>query len=832
MSSTRPESTATIEREHATASTAPLIRPFAQIGRTDVPLVGGKGANLGEMLRAGLPVPPGFVLTIDAYHRFYEHGELAADVAACLAPVDVDDPDSLQRASRALRDLVLATEIPDDLRSTIVDAYHALARGSDANGAGNGQPLVAVRSSATAEDTAQFSFAGMFESFLNVRGEAALLRSVKECWASTFGARVLFYRLKQEMPAEMPVAVIVQRMIDSAKSGVMFTVDPATHDRTRIVIEAAWGFGEVVVGGQVTPDRYVIDKRTLATLTADIAHKEFLLERGPGSEGTVRVDLADDSRADGRVLSDAELRAIAELGLRSEQHYGAPQDMEFAIEDGAIYLTQTRPVTTLGERPAAPPSPEIEGDGAKAGRLLVRGLGASPGIASGDARVLASPSDAGKLRTGEVLITRRTSPDWVPIMRRAAAIVTDAGGMTSHAAIVSRELGIPCVVGTKDATHIVANGAAVTVNGTEGTVIAGTQAPGAVPHAVPAAAAAPGAAPPNAATPGAAPLIAAMTSTAPRAAAPAELVTATRLYVNLAEPGLAERIAQRDVDGVGLLRAEFMMLDALDRMHPREMLKRGRADEFVERMAGALRTFARAFAPRPVIYRAMDFRSNEFRALTGGEAHEPQEENPMIGYRGCFRYIKEPDLFALELRALHDVRTEFGNLHLMLPFVRSGRDFLPCKRLIDASLLGADRELELWVMGEVPSVITWLPEYARHGVRGVSIGSNDLTQLILGVDRDSTLLSEMYDERDPAVLHAIHAIIRESHRLGLTCSICGQAPSVHPDYAEQLVRWGIDSISVNPDAIDRTRRNIAMAEQAILLEAARGAAPSREAIGP
>jgi pyruvate,water dikinase len=628
------------------------------------------------------------------------------------------------------------------------------------------------------------------------------LRRIKECWASTFGARVLFYRLKQGMPAEMPVAVIVQRMIDAGKSGVMFTVDPATRDRSRIVIEAAWGLGEVVVGGQVTPDRYVVDKGTMATLTEDVARKDFLLMREPDGADTVRVDLSHDPRADARVLTDAEIRTIAGLGVRSEQHYGVPQDIEFAIEDGTAYLTQTRPITTLGERPVASPAPDGRAPAPSAGRLLARGLGASPGMASGSARVLGSPSDAGKLRTGEVLVARMTSPDWVPIMRRAAAIVTDAGGMTSHAAIVSRELGIPCVVGTREATRVVRDGMSLTVNGTEGTIIAGAVAPGALPHAIP---------------------VTSRSKYAPASIATSTAsITATGLNVNLAEPGLAERVALQNVDGVGLLRAEFMMLDALERMHPRELLKRGRADEFVERMTGALRIFARAFAPRPVIYRAMDFRSNEFRALTGGDQHEPQEENPMIGYRGCFRYTKEPDLFALELRALHAVREDFRNMHLMLPFVRSGRDFLPCKRLIDESPMGGDRDLELWVMAEVPSVITWLPEYARQGVRGVSIGSNDLTQLILGVDRDSALLSELYDERDPAVLDAIHAIVRESHRLGLTCSICGQAPSVYPEYAAQLVRWGIDSISVNPDAIDRTRHNIAIAEQALLLDAARG----------
>jgi pyruvate,water dikinase len=804
--STAPASAVTGVPDASAAGVATLITPFEHIGRENIGTVGGKGANLGEMLHAGLPVPTGFVLTIDAYQRFYEHGKLGVDVVSRLSTLDIDDPDSLQRAAASLRDLVLGAEIPGDLRAAILEAYHTLSSSHD-----DGDALVAVRSSATAEDTAQFSFAGMFESFLNVHGETALLRRIKECWASTFGARVLFYRLKQGMPAEMPVAVIVQRMINAAKSGVMFTADPATRDRSRIVIEAAWGLGEVVVGGQVTPDRYVVDKGTMALLTADVAHKDFLLTREPGGADTLRVDLAHDPRADARVLTDVELRTIAELGVRSEQHYGTPQDMEFAIEDGAVYLTQTRPITTLDARPVAAPAPNGRVPAPSTGRLLVHGLGASPGIASGSARVLGSPSDAGKLRTGEVLIARMTSPDWVPVMRRAAAIVTDAGGMTSHAAIVSRELGIPCVVGTHEATRTVPDGAPVTVNGTEGTVIAGALAAGALPQAVPASSRVEHAAVPI--------------------AAPPASITATKLYVNLGEPGLAERIAQQDVDGVGLLRAEFMMLDALERMHPRELLKRGRADEFVERMAGALRVFARAFAPRPVIYRAMDFRSNEFRSLTGGEQHEPQEENPMIGYRGCFRYTKEPDLFALELRALHAVRKDFHNLHLMLPFVRSGRDFLPCKRLIDASPLNDDRDLELWVMAEVPSITTWLPEYARQGVRGVSIGSNDLTQLILGVDRDSALLSELYDERDAAVLNAIHAIIRESHRLGLTCSICGQAPSVYPEYAAQLVRWGIDSISVNPDAIDRTRRNIAIAEQAILLDAARGTAAAREASG-
>ena len=419
--------------------------------------------------------------------------------------------------------------------------------------------------------------------------------------------------------------------------------------------------------------------------------------------------------------------------------------------------------------------------------------------------MLASPDEGAAMQPGEILVTHMTSPDWVPIMRRAAAIVTDAGGMTSHAAIVARELGLPCIVGAHDATRVLSTGVVVTVDGAAGTV-----------------------------SEGALQETAAARSAVPTAASLTErpIVTATKLYVNLAEPARAAEVAARDVDGVGLLRAEFMMLEALEHTHPRAFLASRSPEEFVKRMADGLRTFAQAFAPRPVVYRAMDFRSNEFRNLKGGAEHEPSEANPMIGYRGCFRYTKEPDLFALELRALAEVRRDFENLHLMIPFVRTPAELAACLALVDQSILGKDHRIERWIMAEVPSVVYRLPDYAKAGITGVSIGSNDLTQLMLGVDRDSELFGAGYDERDEAVLEAIRVIIMESRRLGLTCSICGQAPSVHAEYAERLVGWGIDSISVNVDAIERTRRNIAIAEQRILLEKARAArdAPSADIV--
>ena len=758
------------------------IRWFDQLNRSDVPSAGGKGANLGEMVQAGLPVPPGYVVTVDAYRRFAQASGIADEVASRLAHLNVDDSTQLRSVAEALQGLVGRAAMPDDVCREIVDAYAELSEREH-----HDREFVAVRSSATVEDTAQFSFAGMFQSFLNVHGPDELVRRVKDCWASLFGARVLFYRIKQGLAGEQVIAVIVEKMVNADKSGVLFTVDPATNDPNVMVIEGAWGLGEVVVSGEVTPDRYEVSKDNLALLKKVTGHKDFKLVRDPRTGETVRVNLTE-AEATAPVLGEADLRHLAELGKRDEAHYQAPQDAEWAIEKGKIFIVQTRPVTTLAPK-VEKPAPSA------AGPVLVRGLGASPGLATGTVRVLLSPDEEAKLKPGEVLVTTQTSPDWVPIMRRAAAIVTDSGGMTSHAAIVSRELGIPGIVGTRDATKLLRDGMVVTVNAREGTVAAGVQ---------PVAKAAP-----------------ALPAVPPALPRPTPPVTATRLYVNLAEPDLAEQVASQPVDGVGLLRAEFMLLAALDNAHPRLFLQQGRGDEFVARLADKLKIFARAFFPRPVVYRTMDFRTNEFRGLKGGKQFEPEEANPMLGFRGCYRYVKEPDLFRLELRAIKEVRAEFDNLQVMIPFVRTGWEFQACKQLIDESGLTGQRHFELWIMAEVPSVVFWLPEYVRLGVTGVSIGSNDLTQLILGVDRDNPLVAPLYDERDQAVLDAIRAIILECRRLGITSSICGQAPSVYPEYVEPLVRWGVDSISVNPDVIEPTRRHIAAAEQSLLLAAAR-----------
>ena len=738
---------------------------FEDVDKNDLPLVGGKGANLGELTKAGIPVPPGFIVTTVSYFNFLEEAGLREEMGNILEPLNPDDSEQLLQISTKIKDAITSAEMPQDIADEIREAYKKLGG------------LVAVRSSATAEDLPDASFAGQQSTFLNIQGEDNVVVAVQECWASLFEPRAIFYRNEYGIDhMQVGIAVPVQRMVQSEAAGVLFTMEPVTNE-SKITIEAVYGLGEIVVSGEMTPDHYLVDKERFTILEKQIVEQDWQLVKSSESDSdvdgaNVKLPVSDELRKEQK-LSDDEIISLAKLGAKIEDHYQFPQDIEWAKEGGELYVVQTRPITTLKS---------ISGE--SVGEMLdvpalVSGSSASPGLGSGPVKIISDPSRISEVKEGDILVAEMTTPDYVPAMKRAAGIATDRGGRTCHAAIVSRELGVPCVVGTGNATNVLKPDQVVTVDGSQGKVYEGRVA---------------------------------AQVTAPSATAPKSAVkTRTKLYVNLADPDLAETAAARDVDGVGLLRAEFMISEIGE--HPRHMLKEGRGEEFISRLAEGLTVFARAFEPRPVVYRTTDFKTNEYRHLKGGEEYEEHEENPMIGYRGCSRYIREPDVFRLETEAVKRVREKYKNLWVMIPFVRTVAGLTDVKKILIAEGLRRARDFKLWMMVEVPSNVFLIDKFIDVGIDGISIGSNDLTQLVLGVDRDNEELAEQFDERNEAVLIAIERVVKAAIARGVTCSICGQAPSDFPEITEKLVEWGITSVSVNRDVIDEAREIIAAAEQ-------------------
>lgn len=778
---------------------------FKDLSRSSLAEAGGKGANLGEMYKNEFPIPNGFVVTAGSYYKHISSNNLKEKIESILENLDVNDSEKLDEASAKIKDLILHGIMPNDVYEEILSSYKQLNEMA-------GRPVyVAVRSSATAEDLPTASFAGQQSTYLNVFGPEGVVTAVKECWASLFEPRAIFYRVTNNFEhMKVGLAAVVQMMVQSEKAGVVFTVDPLTQDRKVITIEGAFGLGEVVVSGQITPDTYHVDKESLTIKDKIIAKQPWMLIKIDGKNR--KAEIKDEAQGRQK-LSDSEIKDLAKICKRIEEHYTYPQDIEYAIERDNIYIVQARPITTLSDKSGLENATggELVKKGEKmekstqksessnsgstgSSKILVKGLGSSPGVGMGPVKIVRHPSEIKNVKRGEVLVTEMTTPDYVPAMKRASAIITDTGGMTSHAAIVSRELGVPCVVGTGNATSILKDGLEVSVDGSHGIVYEGLVS----------------------STEVVAKKAGAEVSTAVMSAS--TLVTGTKIYVNLADVDQAEKVSKLPADGVGLLRAEFMVAGMGE--HPRKMLETGRREEFVNRLAEDLKKFAGAFYPRPVVYRATDFKTNEYRNLDGGEKYEPHEENPMMGYRGAARYIQEPELFKMELEAIKKVREEYHlkNLWLMIPFIRRIGELRAIKDIMEEVGLYRTRDFKLWIMAEVPSTVILMDQFCEEGIDGVSIGTNDLTQLTLGIDRDNGSMATGFDERNEAVLRSLRRIITVCNKFGVTVSLCGQAPSVYPEFAEKLVEYGITSMSVNQDAIERTRKIVASAEQKIMLQ--------------
>lgn len=773
---------------------------FDELRREDVALVGGKSSSLGELTSAThVPVPYGYATTANAYRYFMEATGTNKKVHELLDQLDdVEDSAELRDVCAKIRETIVSAEMPADLADAIGDAYEELAEKT-----GRADPFVAVRSSATAEDLPDASFAGQQDTYLNVHGRDEVIRRVKECYASTFTDRATYYRVKKGFAHEnVALSAAVQMMAYSKVAGVMFTVDLATGADDKIMIEGSWGLGEYIVQGTVTPDNFVVDKDSLTILSRRINEKPIELVRN--EEGGVEEKRVPEELAKAQVMTDEQIAELAGYAKVIEKHYGCYMDMEWALdENDKLWILQARPETVWSRKN------KEKKEGKKVNvttdhKVLVKGLPASPGLVAGKAHVITDPADIDQFKEGEILVTLMTSPDWVPAMKKALAIVTDAGGMTCHASIVSRELGIPCVVGTKsrsvDATSVLKTGQEITVDAQNGIVYDGIVEDMIEKPKAEAAAAG--------------------------AVVQAEYFapTGTTVLMNLGDPDLAQKYASLPCDGIGLMREEFIWTTFIHE-HPLHLIETGHPEKVIEMLAEGISKVCRAMAPRPVVLRFSDFKSGEYRNLVGGDKYEPEEPADLLGWRGASRYYdpKYINAFRLELKAVKKVREEFGltNLNCMIPFCRTVDEARKVTEIMKEEGLQRGPDFKLFLMAEIPSNIILADQFNQY-VDGYSIGSNDLTMLILGCDRNNDTVASLFDERNLAVRRAIRHLIKTAHKDGKTVSICGQAPSVYPDFTEFLVRSGIDCVSVNPDMVKATKRNVARIEQRLLLDAATG----------
>lgn len=773
---------------------------FEQLERKDVDIVGGKSSSLGEMTaKTDVPVPYGFATTAYAYRYFIKESGLEEKMRSILSELtDVENSALLRDVSARLRDAIMAEKMPQDLQDAIGAAYVELGKR-----VGEENPYVAVRSSATAEDLPDASFAGQQDTYLNVQGAETIIAKVKECYASCFTDRAVYYREKQGFDhIEVALSAVVQMMVFSKTSGVMFTVNVATGDDNNILIEAAFGLGEYVVQGTVTPDNYTISKHDHKIIDRCVNEQDIMLVRKKGGD-CEEVQVPEELRKV-QTLTDEQILELADYAKKIEKHYGCYMDMEWGVDErtNKIWILQARPETVWSRRnkEGGAKVQESKSMTTTDHKVIVKGLPASPGKVSGRVHVILDPSRIDEFKEGEILVTEMTAPDWVPAMKKAKAIVTDSGGMTCHASIVSRELGIPCIVGTKSrgeaATVTIPDGIDVTIDATHGVVYEGIIEEAKKENQAGAAVAVAEYFPP----------------------------TGTKVYMNLGDPELAEKYSSLPCDGIGLMREEFIWTTYIHE-HPLYLIKTGHPEKVVDQLAEGMRQVCQAMAPRPVTLRFSDFKSSEYRDLKGGDEFEPYEPSALLGWRGASRYYdpKYIEAFKLECQAVVKVREEFGlkNLNVMIPFCRNVEECEKVVKIMAECGLERGKDFKVWLMAEIPSNIILADQFNKY-VDGYSIGSNDLTMLVLGCDRDNDTVSHIYDERNLAVRRAVRHLIEVAHSEGKTVSICGQAPSVYPEFCEFIIKSGIDSISVNPDTVKFTKKLVAQVEQRVMLDALTG----------
>ncbi|MFH0715186.1 MAG: phosphoenolpyruvate synthase [Candidatus Diapherotrites archaeon] len=806
---------------------SPSIVWFRDIQPSDLNLVGGKGLNLGIMYKANFPIPPGFVVSATAYFNFVKSTGIQKKILDTIDFVDVENTEQLQQASQEVRELILSTPMSKELEQEIKRAYLKLGERQLLNLSTVEEDYVAVRSSATAEDLAEASFAGAQETFLNVKGVEEVLSAVKKCWASLFTSRAVYYRKKNKfMTARVGLAAVIQKMVQSDVAGVMFTADPSNGDVGKIVIEGAYGLGEAVVSGALTPDTYTLEKGSLQILDKKIATQSWKFVRG--AQGNSKAEVQGKAQS-AQKLSDSFIVQFAKIGKQIESQYGKPQDIEWALENGKLYIVQTRAITTMKKVQDAEEKPRAE----EKRESFLQGIAASPGIATGRARVIPSAQDIGKVQEGDILVTKMTNPDWVPAMQKVIAIVTDEGGKTSHAAIVSRELGIPAIVGTEQATKKIVDGEVITVDGFSGKIFKGkvvvepvrvevvqkgkleaeekeveilVEEAKAEEKQLEIAAHAPKVEP----------------QTAKVFEAQAEKleellkIPIVKVKVNVALPEAAEKAAQSGAAGVGLLRAEHMMAESA--IHPAQMMRDGKREELKEQLKTGIRKVAIPFVGKPVWYRNLDIRTDEFRNLQGGEL-EPKEENPMMGWHGIRRSLDEPELLKVEFEAIKELREEgVTNVGVMIPFVQHVNEFKKAKEIAIEVGLKPHEDVPFGIMVETPAAVWTIQDFLEEGIDFVSFGTNDLTQLTLGVDRNNEKLQKLFSELHPAILSQIAFVLFYCKKAGVECSICGQAGS-NPEMVKKLVRMGISSISANIDAVEQIKQVVLEEEKKRLMDA-------------